>query len=146
MMRYGEEGDQFYLLLNGTVSVWVPVTFKQMAEPVKKFKEMVNKELREVRGDDQLVKKHKLGEYSKLTQLPFEFKEMRRLGELDDFFKVEQEQFMTEKTKVNGVPWKTLKQDAMQKHYREQEWFVSQSLLLFTFLTVLDQLVRAGEV
>ena len=71
---------------------------------------------------------------------------MRRLGELDDFFKVEQEQFMTEKTKVNGVPWKTLKQDAMQKHYREQEWFVSQSLLLLTFLTVLDQLVRAREV
>ena len=60
-----------------------------------------------------------------MTQLPFVFKELRRIGELNDYFKVDEEEYITDKTKVNGVPWKTLKQDAMQKHYREEEWFVS---------------------
>ena len=46
-------------MLDGKVSVWVPVTFKQMAEPVKKFKEMVYKELIKVKGMDQLVAREK---------------------------------------------------------------------------------------
>ena len=124
-MRYGEEGDLFYLLLDGKVSVWVPVPFKQMAGPVKKLKELVNKELRLVRGDDQIIKKHRFGEYDRMTQLPFVFKEMRRLGEMNDYFKVEEEAFLTEKTRVNGVPWKLLKQDAMPEAYRGEAWFVS---------------------
>ena len=124
-MRYGEQGDQFYLLLDGKVSVWVPVPFKQMAGPVKKLKELVEKERRLVRGDDLHVRKHKVGEYDRMTQLPFVFKELRRLGELNDYFKVEEEAPISEKTRVNGVPWKVLKQDAMPEGYRETVWFVS---------------------
>ena len=126
-MRYGEQGDQFYLLLDGKVSVWVPVPFKQMAGPVKKLKELVNKELRLVRGDDEILKKHKLGEYDRMTQLPFVFKELRRLGELNDYFKVEEEEPVNEKTRIHGIPWKVLKQDAMPEEHRTAEWFVSYS-------------------
>ena len=67
VMRYGEEGDQFYLLLQGKVSIWVPVTFKDMKEPISKLKDMVNQEYRQLKELDELVKKHKPGEYNKLT-------------------------------------------------------------------------------
>ena len=66
-MRYGEEGDQFYLLLQGKVSIWVPVTFKDMKEPIAKLKDMVTQEYRQLKELDELVKKHKPGEYNKLT-------------------------------------------------------------------------------
>ena len=54
---------------------------------------------------------------------------MRRLGDFDDFFKEDEEEFLTDKSKVDGKPWKNLKQDAMQKDFNQQEWFVSNFIL-----------------
>ena len=47
-MRYGDEGDLFYLILKGKVSVWVPVPHRQMKQPLEKFKEIVQKEVTEI--------------------------------------------------------------------------------------------------
>ena len=41
VMRYGEEGDKFFLILQGRVSIWVPVRHDQMKEPLRKFKKQV---------------------------------------------------------------------------------------------------------
>ena len=38
VMRYGEEGERFYLILKGKVSIWVPVPHANMKEPLEKFK------------------------------------------------------------------------------------------------------------
>ena len=83
-MRYGEQGSQFYLLLDDKVSVWVKVPFKQMAGQVKKLKELVEKERRLVREDDLHVRKYKDCKYDRMTQLSFVLKKTRRLGELND--------------------------------------------------------------
>ena len=44
-MRYGEEGERFYLILRGKVSIWVPVPHDIMKQPLAKFKERVKKEV-----------------------------------------------------------------------------------------------------
>ena len=44
-MRYGEDGDRFYLILRGKVSIWVPVPHEHMKEPLAKFKKVVQKEV-----------------------------------------------------------------------------------------------------
>ena len=46
-MRYGEEGERFYLILKGKVSIWVPVPHENMKEPLEKFKWKVKKEVQE---------------------------------------------------------------------------------------------------
>ena len=45
---------------------------------------------------------------------------------MDEYFKEDNEEVLTDKTKVKGVVWRTLKQDAMQHNYETHEWFVSR--------------------
>lgn len=37
VIRYGEEGDLFYIILKGRISVWVPMTTAQMRKPLDRF-------------------------------------------------------------------------------------------------------------
>ena len=37
VIRYGEEGDRFYIILTGCVSVWVPMQHADMKAPLAKF-------------------------------------------------------------------------------------------------------------
>lgn len=39
VINYGEEGDLFYIILKGKVSVWLPASFDQMRQPIKRFRE-----------------------------------------------------------------------------------------------------------
>ena len=41
LFKYGEEGEDFYIIIEGEVSVWVPVPPEQMIKPLEKFKEKV---------------------------------------------------------------------------------------------------------
>ena len=138
-MRYGEEGDRFYLLLKGTASIWVPVPHAQMRKPLAKFKSQVEHEVKHLTGKLAVINKQKGGTSSKLTQLPFKFKDLKRLGDMNEYFKENNEVLLNDKTKVNGKVWKLLKQDAMADKYQTHEWFVSNliSLLIFGFLTLL---------
>ena len=42
LIKYGAEGDDFYIILSGEVSVWVPVSMKDMVQPLKQFKKAIN--------------------------------------------------------------------------------------------------------
>ena len=68
-MRYGDEGDLFYLILQGSVSVWVPVAPELMKEPLKKFQEMLKSE------------KESKNVYRRPTKLAFKFKDFLRKDE-----------------------------------------------------------------
>ena len=41
LIKYGVEGDDFYIIVEGEVSVWVPVPPEQIVKPLEKFKERV---------------------------------------------------------------------------------------------------------
>ena len=42
LIKYGAEGDDFYVILSGEVSVWVPVSMKDVVQPLKQFKKAIN--------------------------------------------------------------------------------------------------------
>ena len=42
-VKYGDIGDQFFIILRGKVSVWLPVSMKEMHQPLKKLKAAVIK-------------------------------------------------------------------------------------------------------
>ena len=42
VIKYGEQGDMFYLVLKGTVSVWLPQTPEAMRQPLKQFQNYAN--------------------------------------------------------------------------------------------------------
>ena len=42
-IKYGKEGDRFYILVNGMVSIWVPVEPNEMARHLLKIKQQVIK-------------------------------------------------------------------------------------------------------
>ena len=42
VIRFGEEGDKFYLVLRGRVEVWLPTERKPMQEKLRKVKKQVN--------------------------------------------------------------------------------------------------------
>lgn len=41
LIKYGQEGDDFFIILDGEVSVWVPVAPADIVKPLEKFKEKV---------------------------------------------------------------------------------------------------------
>ena len=41
LIRYGAEGDDFYIILQGYVSVWVPVSMMDIVKPLAKFKKVI---------------------------------------------------------------------------------------------------------
>ena len=41
VITHGSEGKAFYIVIEGKVSVWVPVPARKMLKPLKKFKERV---------------------------------------------------------------------------------------------------------
>ena len=41
VINYGEQGDLFYIILKGKVSVWQPVPPDQMRRPMKRFQEII---------------------------------------------------------------------------------------------------------
>ena len=84
-MRYGEQGDKFYLILKGRVSVWVPVPHREMKRPLQKFKELVQQKF------DELCRQ-KGSKTSNLTDLQFRFKSLKRLDEINEYFKEEQDE------------------------------------------------------
>lgn len=34
VINYGDFGDKFYIILKGTVSVWIPVSYDEMKRPI----------------------------------------------------------------------------------------------------------------
>ena len=38
LIRYGAEGDDFYIIMKGEVSVWIPQAPRDMVKPLQKFK------------------------------------------------------------------------------------------------------------
>lgn len=41
VLRYGEVGDKFYIILKGKVSVWIPMKVENMRRPMKNFMDNV---------------------------------------------------------------------------------------------------------
>ena len=52
VIRYGEEGDSFYIILKGDVSVWVPVPLKEITSPLQRFRESMRIKKAEKIGND----------------------------------------------------------------------------------------------
>ena len=41
IFNYGDEGDKFYLIIDGCASVWFPVVKQTIIEPLKRFQEQL---------------------------------------------------------------------------------------------------------
>ena len=41
VIKYGDIGDSFYVMLEGEVSAWVPVPHKEMIKPLQQFKKRI---------------------------------------------------------------------------------------------------------
>ena len=37
IIHYGDRGDKFYIILKGSVSVWLPVPIDEMKRPIQNF-------------------------------------------------------------------------------------------------------------
>ena len=59
----------FYIILKGSVSVWLPVPHTAMKKPLMKFKQRVQEEI-------ALLRRCRDGEAAQLTGLKFKFKDL----------------------------------------------------------------------
>jgi len=57
------------------------------------------------------------------TSIKFSFKDLKRLGEMNDYFNEHVEETVSDKTKVRGVKWWKLKHDAMMNNFEGHEWY-----------------------
>ena len=45
VIKYGALGDDFYIMLEGEVSAWVPVPHKEMIKPLQQFKKRIKNDI-----------------------------------------------------------------------------------------------------
>ena len=41
VLKYGQEGDLFYIILKGRCSVWIPVSIEDVRRPMQQFQDQV---------------------------------------------------------------------------------------------------------
>lgn len=61
VLKYGDEGDLFYIILKGRCSVWIPTTIQDMRKPMHQFQDYVKG--RDFDVDDFKIEKSILDEH-----------------------------------------------------------------------------------
>ena len=41
VVKYGDKGERFYIVMRGKVSVWLPANLKDLVKPIQKLKQIV---------------------------------------------------------------------------------------------------------
>ena len=56
VIHYGDIGNKFYIILKGTVSVWLPVPLSEMKRPIRAFLSQIRKNKETAGLDFQFLK------------------------------------------------------------------------------------------